>query len=73
MLCARRATRGTAQNSREAGPRTPSAPPDGPAKVRSWQGEPATRRRRATLGASARARRSLSAPSVKTSHTSPAN
>eukprot|EP00969_Alexandrium_andersonii_P289257 12785488-Alexandrium_andersonii.AAC.1 len=57
------ATSGTAQKRREEGPQTPRAPPDGPAKARSWHGEPATRRRRAPFGASARTLRNTRAPS----------
>eukprot|EP00969_Alexandrium_andersonii_P204757 9048858-Alexandrium_andersonii.AAC.1 len=51
MVCARRATSGTAQKRRDAGPHTPSAPLEGPAKVRSWHGEPATIRRSEPSGA----------------------
>eukprot|EP00969_Alexandrium_andersonii_P237090 10465215-Alexandrium_andersonii.AAC.1 len=40
----------------EAGPHTPSAPADRPAKVRSWRGGPATIRRSAPRGILDRAR-----------------
>eukprot|EP00969_Alexandrium_andersonii_P142205 6286990-Alexandrium_andersonii.AAC.1 len=73
MVCARRATRGTAQKRRDDGPHTPSAPLEGPAKVKSWQGEPATMRRSAPSGAPSSTRLRRPAPSVRTSHTSPAS